>query len=296
MAEDESRRIPRGLKYFEKRHPERARASFHLEIAMELKDKKFFLLDMDGTIYLEDDLFDGTLDFLAEVKRKGGRYLFVTNNSSKSVDAYVQKLRRIGIEACADDFLTSTDATILYIKEKFPGRKFYSFGTKSFTEQLRAAGIDVVTDLCDGIFGIVMGNDNELTFKKLEDSCKLLLGDVEYIATNPDWVCPTAFGYVPDCGSVAEMLFRATGKRPHFIGKPRPEMLTLAMEKYGYSKEESVMIGDRVYTDIASGYNAGIDTIFVLSGEGTLADAESSDTKPTYILDSIRDVYNIIKK
>ena len=262
---------------------------------MTLKDKKLFLLDMDGTIYLDNDLFDGTLEFLSLVKERGGRYLFVTNNSSKSTDAYVKKLKSIGIDACEDDFLTSTNATILYIKEKYQGRRFYSFGTESFTQQLRDAGIDVVTDLVDGIDGIVMGNDNELNFKKLEDACKLLLNDIIYIATNPDWVCPTAFGYVPDCGSVAEMLWRATGKRPHFIGKPRPEMLLLAMEKYGYRKDECVMMGDRVYTDIASGYNAGIDTIFVLSGEGTRTDAESSDTKPTYIFDNIRKVYERIK-
>ena len=263
---------------------------------MELKDKKLFLLDMDGTIYLDNNLFDGTIDFLNEVKAKGARYLFVTNNSSKSTDAYVKKLKSIGIEAYEDDFLTSTDATILYIQGKFPGRKFYCFGTASFYEQLKAAGINVTTELSCDIDGIVMGNDNELNFKKLEDACKLLLNDIIYIATNPDWVCPTAFGYVPDCGSVAEMLWRATGKRPHFIGKPRPEMLTLAMEKYGYSREESVMIGDRVYTDIASGYNAGIDTIFVLSGEGTLEDAEKSDTPPTYILSGIREVFEKIKK
>ena len=96
---------------------------------MELKNKKFFLLDMDGTIYLDDDLFDGTLDFLEKVKKKRGRYLFVTNNSSKSVTTYVQKLKRIGIEATEEDFLTSTEATIIYIKEKVPGRKFYSMGT-----------------------------------------------------------------------------------------------------------------------------------------------------------------------
>ena len=262
---------------------------------MKLSEKKFFLLDMDGTIYLDNDLFDGTIDFLNKVKEKGGRYLFVTNNSSKSTEAYVKKLESIGIPASEDDFLTSTDATILYINEKYQGRRFYSFGTASFTEQLKEAGIDVVTELQDGIDGIVMGNDNELNFKKLEDACKLLLNDIIYIATNPDWVCPTAFGYVPDCGSVAEMLWRATGKRPHFIGKPRPEMLTLAMKKFGYTKEESLMIGDRVYTDIASGYNAGIDTAFVLSGEGTMADAESSDTPPTYIFKGIREVYNEIK-
>ena len=262
---------------------------------MELKDKKLFLLDMDGTIYLDNDLFDGTIDFLNTIKAKGGRYLFVTNNSSKSTDAYVKKLNSIGIDACEEDFLTSTDATILYIQEKYQGRRFYSFGTASFTEQLRNAGIDVVTELSDGIDGILMGNDNELNFKKLEDACKLLLNDIIYIATNPDWVCPTSFGYVPDCGSVAEMLFGATGKRPHFIGKPRPEMLTLAMKRYGYKPEECVMIGDRVYTDIASGYNAGIDTIFVLSGEGRLENAKC-DTPPTYIFDNVKEILNEITK
>lgn len=262
---------------------------------MKLSEKKFFLLDMDGTLYLDNDLFDGTIDFLSYVKSCGGRYLFVTNNSSKSTDAYVKKLAALGISASEDDFLTSTDATILYLQNKFTGRKFYALGTKSFVEQLVNAGIDVTTDVEEGIFGLVISNDQELTFKKLEDACKLLLNDIEYIATNPDWVCPTAFGYVPDCGSFAEMLFCATGKKPHFIGKPRPEMLTLAMEKFGYSKEESVMIGDRVYTDIASGYNAGIDTIFVLSGEGTMLDAENTDTKPTYIFDNIRQVLDNIK-
>ena len=259
-----------------------------------LKGKRFFLLDMDGTIYLDDELFDGTLDFLSYVKSVGGRYMFLTNNSSKSVSAYVDKLCRIGIEASAEDFLTSTDATILYIEEKMQGRKFYSFGTESFTQQLRDAGINVTTERDDDVDAIVMGNDNELNFKKLEDACILLGRDVEYIATNPDWVCPTSFGYVPDCGSVAEMLWRATGKRPYFIGKPRPEMILLAMKKYGYTPEQTVMIGDRMYTDIAAGYNAGVETIFVLSGEGTLADAQASDFAPTYIHKGIRETLNTI--
>ena len=259
-----------------------------------LSEKKFFLLDMDGTIYLDNDLFDGTLDFLDKVKKNGGKYLFVTNNSSKSVDAYVKKLEKLGIPASADDFLTSTDATVLYLNSNYPGKKFYSMGTKSFTEQLRNSGVNVTTELEDDILGLVISNDTELTFKKLDDACILLGRGVEYIATNPDWVCPTSYGYVPDCGSFAEMLEHATGRKPLFIGKPKPEMLLLAMEKYGYEKDETVMIGDRVYTDIASGYNAGVDTIFVLSGEGTLADAESSKTKPTYIIENIREVYKRI--
>ena len=99
---------------------------------------------------------------------------------------------------------------------------------------------------------------------------------------------------MPDCGSFAEMLWRASGKRPKFIGKPEPEMIYLAMEKFGFTKEDTVMIGDRVYTDIASGYNAGVDTILVLSGEGTRRDAEESSTKPTYIMENIKEVYNAL--
>ena len=257
----------------------------------KLSDKKLFLLDMDGTIYLDNDLFDGTLDFLNKVKEKNGKYLFVTNNSSKSVNAYVEKLNRLGIPACCDDFLTSVDATIDYLKTNYPDTRFYSFGTRTFTEQLSSAGINVTTTDVGEIEGIVMGYDTELTYEKLDTVCRLLsTRDLPYIAANPDWVCPTSYGYVPDCGSVAEMIFRATGKRPHFIGKPRPEMLLSGLKKYGYSKEEAVMIGDRVYTDIASGCNAGIDTILVLSGESTVKDAEESDTKPTYIMQNIKEV------
>ena len=261
----------------------------------KLSEKKFFLLDMDGTIYLDDDVFDGTFDFLDKVRAKGGKYLFVTNNSSKSVDAYVQKLNRLGIAADASNFLTSTDATILYLNTNYPGKRFYAMGTKSFIEQMIEGGVDVVTDVCDGIYGIVISNDQELNFKKLDDVSRLLTSGVEaYIATNPDWVCPTAYGYVPDCGSFAWMLEKATGKAPYFIGKPRPEMLLLAMQKYGYTKEESLMVGDRVYTDIAAGYNAEIDTVFVLSGEGTLEDAQNTETKPTYIMQNIRELCNNI--
>ena len=263
---------------------------------MKLSEKKFFLLDMDGTIYLDNDLFEGTLDFLSYVKSINGKYLFVTNNSSKGTDAYVEKLRKIGIESSEDDFLTSTDATCLYLNNNYHGKKFYVLGTKSFESQLKASGVVTTTEIENDIFGIVMGNDTELTFKKLDDVCRLLTERVlVYIATNPDWLCPTAYGYVPDCGSVAEMIKRATGKSPVFIGKPKPEMLLLAMNKYGYKKEETLMVGDRVYTDIASGYSAGVDNVLVLSGEGTTEDADASDTKPTYIMKNIQELLENIK-
>ena len=261
----------------------------------KLTDKRLFLLDMDGTIYLDYDLFDGTLDFLEKVKKMGGRYLFLTNNSSKGAVAYVEKLKKIGIESTVSDFLTSTNATVMYINSNHKGKKFYAMGTESFVSELRLSGVNAVTEPDDDVFGVVISNDTELSFKKLDDVSRLLLRGVsEYIATNPDWVCPTSYGYVPDCGSFAEMLEHATGKKPRFIGKPQPEMLYTAMEKCGYSKDDTVMIGDRLYTDIASGYNAGVDTVFVLSGEGTLDDVEKSDIKPTFIMKNIREVFNEI--
>lgn len=261
----------------------------------KLKNKKLFLLDMDGTIYLDDDLFDGTLDFLEYVRKIGGKYIFMTNNSSKSVDKYIEKLAALGITAGSDDFLTSTNATVLYLQKK-NYNKVYALGTNSFKEQLKEGGIPVTDTICDDIDCLCMGFDTELTFKKLEDACILLNRGVEYIATNPDWVCPTWYGFVPDCGSVSEMLFNATKRRPYFIGKPEPTMAELAIEKTGFKKEEAVVIGDRLYTDIACGVNAGISSIFVLSGEGTLDDLEKSDVKPEFVYDNIRSILNDLSK
>lgn len=253
-----------------------------------LKEKKLFLLDMDGTIYLDNDLFEGVPEFLEYIKNSGGKYMFLTNNSSKSVDKYIEKMEKLGIKTTAEDFLTSTDASILFLKKK-KHKKIYALGTASFKKQLKDAGLPVTDRLEDGIDCLMMGFDTELTFKKLEDAC-ILLNDknLDYIATNPDWVCPTAYGYVPDCGSVSQMLKNATGRIPRFIGKPQPEMVNLAVESSPFTKDEAVLIGDRLYTDIACGVNAEISTIFVLSGEGTLEDLEKSEVKPEYVLKDIK--------
>lgn len=260
-----------------------------------IKNLKLFLLDMDGTIYLDNDLFDGVTDFLAHIKSIGGKYIFLTNNSSKSVDSYIKKLKTLGINATAEDFLTSTDATIVALKNK-NYNKIYALGTISFKEQLIAAGLPITDKLEDGIDCLCMGFDTELTFKKLEDACILLTKDIDYIATNPDWVCPTSFGSVPDCGSVSEMLYNATKKRPTFIGKPQPAMALLAMQKTGFSPNETVVIGDRIYTDIACGVNAKINSIFLLSGEGTIEDIKKYKIKPDYIYKDIKTLLQDIKE
>lgn len=263
---------------------------------MALQDKRLWLLDMDGTLYLDDRLFDGVTDFLAYVRRSGGRYLFLTNNSSRGVEGYIEKLHRLGIEATADDFLTSVDATIRCLQQEHPDRKCYVQGTHSFYAQLSSAGIPVTDHLENDVEVLLSGFDRELTFQKLEDACILLNRGVTWLATNPDWVCPTWYGSVPDCGSVCRMLTTATGREPRFIGKPKPEMVRLALEKTGFAPEQAVIIGDRLYTDIACGVNAGIDSIFVLSGEGVLSDIETYQVHPTWIYDNIAQLYHELEE
>lgn len=260
-----------------------------------LKQKRLFLLDMDGTLYLDDDLFEDSLAFLQQIRMIGGRYLFLTNNSSKSVKTYVDKLQRLGIQATPEDFFTSTMAACVYLNEHGPFRKIYACGTNAFRQELVDNGFPVTDHLEDDIDCLIMGNDNELTFRKLEDACILLGRDITYLATNPDWVCPTAYGYVPDCGAVCQMLQHATGRLPYFIGKPEPAMAQLAMKKWGYEPKDTVMIGDRIYTDIACGINAGIDTVLVFSGETTKAVWERSEQKPTYTADSVSDILKAIR-
>ena len=278
----------------------------------KMKNKRLFLLDMDGTLYLDDRLFPGAAEFLAKIQKSGGKYLFLTNNSSKGVDAYVEKMIRLGVPAAAEDFLTSVDALIVFLERTYGAavkkKKMYVVGTRSFRAQLAAAGFLLTETPDDDTEILILGFDRELTYSKLEDACRLLMrgvqeprtsGDakaaaelpaVDYYATNPDWVCPTAFGSVPDCGSMAWMLEKATGRAPKFIGKPEPEMALLAMEQTGFCASETLLIGDRLYTDIACGNRAGVDTAFVLSGEGTLADLAKGQGKPTYIFENITEV------
>lgn len=258
----------------------------------KLKQKKLFLLDMDGTIYLDNNLFEGTLPLLKYIREIGGKYLFLTNNSSKSVSAYIEKMKNLGIETTEEDYLTSAQVTRAKIENKY--KKIYVFGTKSLKEELK--GLPITDRLEDDIDCLVMGFDTELTFQKLEDACILLNRGVDYIATNPDYVCPTWYGYVPDCGSVSDMLYNATKRRPQFIGKPRPDMVYRAMEKTGFGVDETLMIGDRIYTDIACGLNAGVDSLMVLSGEGTRAEAETGEIRPTYIMEDIGELYRFLTK
>jgi HAD superfamily hydrolase (TIGR01450 family) len=255
-----------------------------------LSEKKLWLLDMDGTIYMENRIFDGTLEFLSLIRARGGRYVFITNNSSKSVEDYLTKVRNMGIPAGEEDFFTSAQAAVQLLQSRFPGARVYCQGTASLVEELRQGGIDVRLDV-EPVDVVLTGFDLELTSEKLRRTCQILTEqkNVAYYATNPDLVCPVSFGYVPDCGSMSVMIRNATGRDPVFIGKPEPTMIRIVMDRFGYTPEQTVVVGDRVYTDIAAGVNAGVTTIGVLSGEATVEDFKVGPC-PSYLFSDIKEI------
>ncbi len=261
-----------------------------MDVSQILKDIDLFLFDMDGTLYIGDTLFDFTPLLLKEIHRGGKQYRFITNNSSRSVKAYIQKLARLGITAEENEFITSSQATAYYLKQHYPSAKLYVCGTESLKQELRSEKF-IVTDKLEQVDCLVMGFDTELTFRKLEDVCRLLsTRDIPYIATNPDLVCPTEFGSVPDCGSVCTMIYNATGKTPFVIGKPSPLMIQLAMEQTHIPAPKTAVIGDRIYTDVKSGINAGAVSILVLSGETTKDVLYRSKDKPTLVFENAGEI------
>ena len=263
-----------------------------------LKNKKLFLLDMDGTIYEGARLFECVNEFLAHIESVGGQYVFITNNSSRSVKDYVIKLSKMGIKVTEDNFFTSSQATALYLNEHFEGKKIYCMGTVSMIEEMKKFGVNITTEADEDTDCICVGYDTELTYKKLWDVSYLLQTkkDIPYIATNPDRGCPTEFGLVPDCFAMCEAINYATGRRPLYIGKPDGFMVDYSVSRSPFTKEETVVIGDRLYTDIASGVNAGVDTICVLSGESTQEDIDNSEIKPTYVFEDIKEILGLLQE
>ena len=262
--------------------------------ASRLQEKKLFLFDMDGTIYLGDTLFEGVPELLSNIEKSGGRYVFITNNASKSVVDYVKKLHRLGLtNVTQEHFFTSAQAMLMLLKEKHASDLIYLQGTKSLVEEYKASGLNIATEYTDAAKAIVVAFDPEFTGEKVYNTSKMLtLHDLPYYATNPDWVCPVEFGYIPDCGSMCQSYERATGKKPVFIGKPQPTMIYEVMKKFGATQKETVVVGDRLYTDIASGNNAGVDTVCVLSGEVTLEEVNAAEgvEKPTFLLQHVREI------
>ena len=266
---------------------------------MEKKDLsriRLWLFDMDGTLYLGEQLFPFTKALLAAIRAKGGQYLYLTNNSSKSVPDYVRKMERLGIAATDADFLTSAQVTAWYLHRHHAGARLYVCGTASLQRELAAEGFPIVNADPDSAECVVMGYDTELTYQKLLDVSRLLTErpELPYIATNPDLVCPTEFGFVPDCGSVCGMIRTATGRTPTVIGKPEPLMPQMAMERMGVTPAETAVVGDRIYTDVKSGLNAGCAGVLVMSGETTSEILDASADRPDLVLSSAAEILDVL--
>ncbi|MBC8569914.1 HAD-IIA family hydrolase [Oscillospiraceae bacterium NSJ-54] len=245
-----------------------------------LENIRMFLLDMDGTFYLGNQIFPCSYAFVEKMKETGRDFLFLTNNSSKDRFAYREKLARMGFDVAPERIFTSGEATTLYLQDAFPGKRVFLVGTDSLTREFEQAGIPLVEEDPELV---VLGFDTALTYDKLWKLCDFVRAGLPYIATHPDFNCPIETGYMPDIGATIAFVEASTGRRPKVIGKPHKEIVDAILQKVGLPREQIAMVGDRLYTDIAMGQNAGITSILVLSGETTLEDLKTSDVRPNFI-------------
>ena len=249
---------------------------------------KCFILDMDGTIYLGNELFPFTKDFLKKVEDTGREYYFFTNNSSKSQQAYIEKLARLGIQIKKEQMMISSHVIIKYLKEYYDKKSIYVVGTPSLIQEFESFDMNLTEEDPDIV---VLGFDTTLTYEKLSKACHYIRNGCTYFGINPDWNCPMEGGtFIPDCGSMAKLIEASTGKFPEFFGKPSKHTLDYIIKETGYQPEEIAIVGDRLYTDIAVADGSDVTSILVLSGESTREDVEKSDVKPDVVVENLVEI------
>ncbi|MGB6864081.1 MAG: HAD-IIA family hydrolase [Candidatus Aminicenantaceae bacterium] len=252
-----------------------------------LKNKKVVFMDLDGTIYLGENLIEGAHQFLDYLKVKRIHHYFLSNNSSRSKADYVKKLSRLGIQTDADHILLSTDGVIEFLHDQGI-KEVYVVGTHSMKDMFLEAGIQVASP--NPVY-VVLGYDTELTYEKLSTSALFLQNNVPLIATHPDLVCPTSKGPIPDVGAMLALYEKATGVKPERIfGKPNPEMITHVFKKHNVGPEDAVMIGDRIYTDMELANRVPCDFILVLSGEAKRSDLQNVSHAPALVVNTIGEI------
>ncbi len=259
----------------------------------ELEKKNVYFFDLDGTIYLGNQLFRGAIELIEILNKKEISFFFLSNNSSKSTSDYIKKLHSLNLNVTRDNLILSQHPTIDYLKSENYERIFL-LGTESLKREFHQEGF-ILTERNPEI--IVLAFDQELTYERLTKASYMLQEEIPYIATHLDDRCPTEKGYIPDAGGIAALLFKATEKMPRVFGKPNEEMLLFKLRELGTSPKDAMIFGDRLYTYIIIGINAGFTTCCVLSGETTLEMIEKSEkNKPDYVIDGIWDILRVLKK
>jgi HAD superfamily hydrolase (TIGR01457 family) len=255
---------------------------------------KCFLLDMDGTFNLGDGLIDGSLRFIETLHELGKDFLFLTNNSSKHRRMYAEKITRLGLPISEDKVFTAGEATAIYLQERYPSAPVYVVGTPALEEEFRQYGFQLEEDHPQLI---VLGFDTTLTYQKLWKLCDFVRAGFPYIATHPDFNCPTETGFMPDIGAMIAFVEASTGREPDLIvGKPNRMIIDAVAHKLGLQISEMAMVGDRLYTDIALGATSGITTCLVLSGETHPEDLVDSPHQPTYCFENLAAIANWLRK
>lgn len=271
-----------------------------------LKNTDLFVLDMDGTFYLGDTVLDGAPDFLSAAKRAGKRYIFFTNNSSVSSDNYIEKLAKMNCHITRDMIMTSGDVMIRYLKSMYPQKTVYLLGTPELTESFERAGIDLfVSDrdiemakksaFCEKVPDIVVvAFDKTIDYTKLSNACVYIMKGAEFLATHLDINCPVPGGFIPDCGAMCAFIERSTGVKPTFVGKPFKETVDMVVDATKADRSRIAFVGDRIYTDVATGVKNGAMGILVLTGECRISDVPASEVKPDVIFDSVKEMGEIL--
>lgn len=249
-----------------------------------LQETDLFVLDMDGTFYLGNKIIEGALAFLAAVEKAGKSYLFFTNNSSKTSEDYILKLRKMNCKIKREKILTSGDVTIQYLQKNYKGKAVFLVGTRALWKSFEKAGIRLTKETPDIV---VVGFDTSLTYKKLERACTYVRNGALFLATHPDINCPVEGGFIPDCGAFCSVITLSSGKKPKYLGKPFKETVDMILERTGAQREKTAFVGDRLYTDVAAGIANGAKGILVLTGETKRTDIGSSAKKPSGVYSSL---------
>ena len=258
----------------------------------DLKNKRLFLFDIDGTLAVGDTLYEGSAELISHIDSIGGKTYYITNNSTKSGRDYVEKFRNaFSLETTEDQFITSGFMTLRFLKKNFADRKIFVLGTASFVAELRQNGLCVTETAERDIDCVVAAYDSELNYEKLVQVSRVLLTtDAPFYATNPDLRCPVDFGFIPDCGSICNMITAATDKEPVYLGKPSREVVDLCLALSGFTREETLVVGDRLYTDIACGINGGVDSCVLFTGEARPEDMKDTEYPATYEFPDVKEL------